>query len=113
MMIGRPHDRCVCSHHGFALVITLIMIALAAVVSVAFLTSTSTERLTSNSFSKRARAEMAAQSGLAAALNRLAGANDFRFVTAVGDDGDSTHSKPVLIPLSYDAATGAVSLNND
>src|SRR5207247_2156256 len=90
MMVPASNNRCA----GFVLVITLIMVALAAIVSVAFLSSTSIERTTANSFSKRARAEMAAQSGLAAALNQLAGTNDFRFITAVGDDGDAAHSKP-------------------
>ncbi|MEP7015270.1 MAG: hypothetical protein ABI925_07505 [Verrucomicrobiota bacterium] len=96
---------------GFALIITLIMVVLAAVVAVAFITNASLDRLTANSFSKRARAEMAAQSGLAAALNQLANPNDFRFITAVGDDGDPAHSKPVLIPLTSDPATGVVSLD--
>lgn len=108
------------SNNGFALVITLIMLVLAAVVSVAFITNASLDRLTANSFSKRTRAEMAAQSGLAAALNALAGANgpsDFRFITGVGDNDNSDdpnnpiHSKPVLIPLNYDSASGRVSLN--
>lgn len=98
---------------GFALVITLIMLALAAGVSIAFMSSTSLERLTANSFTKRARAEMAAQSGLAAALNQLAAANDFRFITAVTDDGDPVHSKPVLIPFDSDPTSGKVTLNND
>jgi hypothetical protein len=103
---------------GFALIVSLAMITLAAVITVALLSSASTDRFNSNAYSKRARAEMAAQSGLAAALNALVGAdpsdasgiktipNDFRFVTAAGDD-----NKPALIPLSYDATSGKVSLN--
>ncbi len=101
--------------NGFALIITLIMVVLAAVVAVAFVTNASLDRLTANSFSKRARAEMAAQSGLAAALNALSGAtgpNDFRFITAVGDDDDPAHSKPVLIPLNSDPTTGKVTLDD-
>jgi hypothetical protein len=94
---------------GFALVITLIMVVLAGITVVALLSSASADLSTASSVNKRARAEMAAQSGLAAALNALVGANgptDFRFITAVGDDG-----KPVLIPLSYDAVTGTTSLD--
>lgn len=96
---------------GFALVITLIMVTLAAVVSVAFITSTSMERLTASSFSKRARAEMAAQSGLAAALNQLGNSADFKFITAVGDDGDPIHSKPAIIPFTTDPTSGKVTLD--
>jgi Tfp pilus assembly protein PilX len=101
---------------GFALVITLIMVALAAIIVIALLNGVSSDRVTANSYSKRARAEMAAQSGLAAALNALSGStgpSDFRFITAVGDDPDSTHAKPVLIPLTTpDATTATISLNN-
>jgi hypothetical protein len=98
------------SKESFALVITLIMVALAAVIVVGLLISASFERLSADAYRNRLRAEIAAQSGLAAALNALAGAsgpNDFRFVTAVGDDG-----KPVLIPLTKpDPTTGSVSLD--
>src|SRR5438477_10413751 len=93
----------------FALIITLITVVLAAIIVVTLLTNASLDRLTANAFSKRLRAEMAAQSGLAAALNALVGANgptDFRYVTAVGDD-----AKPVLIPLKYDAVTAATTLD--
>ena len=101
---------------AFALVITLIMVTLAAVVAVALLTTATSERQTANSYSKRFRAEMAAQSGLAAALNALSGASgpsDFRYVTAVGDGANGTlDSKPALIPLTPpSAATGVVSLD--
>jgi hypothetical protein len=96
---------------GFALIITLIMLVLVAVIVVSLLTSASLDRATANSFDKHARAEMAAQSGLAAALNALVGVtgpNDFRFIAAVGDNGT-----PVLIPLATpDPTTGSVSLNS-
>ena len=94
---------------GFALVITLIMVVLAAVIAVALLTNASAERATANAYNRRIRAEMAAQSGLARALNALAGATvpiDFRFITAAGDDG-----KPVLIPLAPPDPAGIVSLD--
>src|SRR5438477_11778006 len=89
----------------FALIITLITVVLAAIIVVTLLTNASLDRLSANAVSKRIRAEMAAQSGLAAALNALVGANgptDFRYVTAVGDDG-----KPVLIPLKYTTLAGS------
>lgn len=97
------------SRDAFALVITLIMVVLAAIIVIALLSSASSERLTANSYSNRFRAEIAAQSGLAAALNALVGAtgpNDFRFITAVGDDG-----KPTLIPLAAPDPNGVVSLD--
>ena len=94
---------------SFALIITLIMVVLAAIIVVALLTNASLDRLTANAYSKRLRAEMAAQSGLAAALNALSGLNgptDFRYITKAGDDG-----KPALIPLSYATATGVTTLD--
>src|SRR5438552_14757368 len=94
---------------SFALIITLIMVVLAAIIVVTLLTNASLDRLSANAVSKRIRAEMAAQSGLAAALNALVGANgptDVRYVTAVGDDG-----KPVLIPLKYTPATATTALD--
>lgn len=95
---------------SFALIVTLVMVVLAAIITVALLTNATLDRATASAFSKRFRAEMAAQSGLAAALNALVGAGgptDFRYVTAVGDD-----SKPVLVPLKYDPASGVTSLDN-
>jgi Tfp pilus assembly protein PilX len=92
--------------HAFALIATLIMITLVAVMVIAFLSNASLERITAKSFDDRARAEAAAQSGLAAALNALVGASgptDFRFITAVGDAG-----QPVLVPLATPAGDGSV-----
>lgn len=94
---------------GFALVITLIMVVLAAIIAVGLLVSASLDRLTANAFSKRLRAELAAQSGLAAALNALSGTKgpaSFQYITGVGDDG-----KPVLVPLQYAPATGTATLD--
>ncbi|MGZ5003924.1 MAG: hypothetical protein ACXWG7_00210, partial [Chthoniobacterales bacterium] len=82
------------------------MVTLVAIAAVAMLTNATTERNTSNSFSKRVRAEMAAQSGLAAALNALVGStgpNDFRYITVAGDD-----DKPALIPLNTPAPDGSI-----
>src|SRR5438067_1096119 len=108
MILSRKKQRRVSTSPSFALVITLIMVVLAAIIVIAFLISASSERFTANAYSKRTRAEMAAQSGLAAALNALVGAsglNDFRFVTAVGDTG-----QPALTPLTYNSTTGVVTL---
>src|ERR1700736_5569517 len=56
---------------GFTLVITLIMLVLAAVIVVALLTSASLDRLTATSYDQRYQAELAAQSGLEAAKKAL------------------------------------------
>src|SRR6266404_280606 len=110
MILSKRKQRRISVSRGFALVITLIMVVLAAIIVIAFLGSAASDRFTANAYGKRARAEMAAQSGLAAALNALVGANapnDFRFVTAVGDNG-----QPVLIPMKYDSTNGTVSLDS-
>lgn len=56
---------------GFALVATLVMMALIVTVVVAYLANTGTDRSTSASYSNRLRAKMIADSGLAAATNLL------------------------------------------
>ena len=54
------------SSGGFALVITLIMVALLAIIAVGFFTTASLERTTAKSYDDRYEAELAAQSGLEA-----------------------------------------------
>lgn len=56
---------------GFALVVTLLMLVLAAVMAVSLLTSASNDRATSSSYTYRSQAEFAVQSGLEAAKKAL------------------------------------------
>src|SRR5437763_13768289 len=56
---------------GFALVITLIMVVLAAIIVIAFLISASADRTTSKSVSDRFQAELAVQNGLEAVKKAL------------------------------------------
>ncbi len=105
-MISRQKQPTLPGVAGFALIVTLIMITLVAVMVIAFLSNASLERITSKSFDERTRAEAAAQSGLAAALHALSGAPDFRYITVAGDD-----NKPLLIPLNYDPASGILTAN--
>ena len=70
---------------GFALVITLVMVALAAVVAVSLLTNATMDRTTARSYNDRYQAELAVQNGLEAAKNKLVATPDA--ATAVtGDD---------------------------
>jgi hypothetical protein len=58
-------------HSGFALVITLMLLALILIIVVAYLSSTRTERSTSSVYANRIRAQITAESGLAAAIHLL------------------------------------------
>ena len=55
----------VSSRRGFALVITLVMVALAGVIAIGVFTSVSVERVTATSYNNRYQADLAAQNGLA------------------------------------------------
>ena len=57
---------------GFALVVALIMVALAAVIAVGVMTSVSVERGTATSYNSRYQADLAVQNGLQAAAKTLA-----------------------------------------
>jgi len=57
---------------GFALVVALVMVALAAVIAVGVLTSVSLERGTATSYNSRYQADLAVQNGLQAAAKTLA-----------------------------------------
>ena len=81
---------------GFALVITLIVIALLTVIVVAFSSSTSTDRLASRALMNRARAEAAAEAGLAEAVAQFSGLKDLRFITM---QPAQLGSAPTLQPL--------------
>src|SRR5947209_18231435 len=56
---------------GFALAITIVLMALIAVLIVAYLVSTRTERSTSSVYANRLRAKIVADGGLAAAIKLL------------------------------------------
>ena len=61
------------SLNGFALIITLVMVTLAAIIAVTLLSSASLERATATNVSDRYHAELATQTGLEAAKNVLMG----------------------------------------
>ena len=72
-MIGSPpNSQLASSKRGFALVVTLIMVALMAVIAVGVFTSVSVERATATSYTNRYQAELAVQNGLQAAAKTLA-----------------------------------------
>ena len=61
---------------GFALVVALIMVALAAVIAIGVMTSVSVERGTATSYNSRYQADLAVQNGLQAAAKTLAASPD-------------------------------------
>ncbi|MEY2484476.1 MAG: hypothetical protein QOH39_124 [Verrucomicrobiota bacterium] len=69
---------------GFILVITLIMIALAAIIVIALVTNASLDRLTAASYQDRYQAELAAQNGLEAAKRALS--TDGKGASITNDD---------------------------
>src|SRR6266404_7761475 len=72
-MIGSPpNSQLAGSRRGFALVVTLVMVALMAVIAVGVFTSVSVERATATSYNNRYQAELAVQNGLQAAAKTLA-----------------------------------------
>jgi hypothetical protein len=62
---------------GYALVVTLVMIGLLAVISVGVFTSVSLERITAKTYDDRYQAELAVQNGLEAVKQTLAASPDF------------------------------------
>jgi len=72
-MIGSPpNSQLAGSRRGFALVVTLVMVALMAVIAVGVFTSVSVERATATSYNNRYQAELAVQNGLQAAAKTFA-----------------------------------------
>lgn len=111
MKMQRPPLR---QSKGFALVITLVMLALAAVVIVGLLTSASSERLTARSYDDRYQAEIAAQNGLEAAKQALMGSPNRSTGTPVTETdnfvvvrADAGPGKPAYYYLGQ-AKTGAI-----
>lgn len=70
---------------GFALIVTLMMVALAAIITVTLLTNTTLERGTTSSYHSRLEADIAVQNGLEAAKNVLV-ASPSVTASATGDD---------------------------
>src|SRR5439155_27291380 len=73
---------------GFALVVTLIMLVLAAVTVVALLSNASLDRGTAKSGEDRYQAELATQNGLEAAKKALLASPDFGGATPPVTQGD-------------------------
>src|SRR5437762_3853709 len=72
-MIGSPpNSQLARSWRGFALVVTLVMVAVMAVIAVGLFTSVSVERATATSYNSHYQAELAVQNGLQAAAKTLA-----------------------------------------
>src|SRR5437764_68664 len=72
MIASPPNSQLAGSRRGFALVVTLVMVALMAVIAVGLFTSVSIERATATSYNNRYQAELAVQNGLQAAAKTLA-----------------------------------------
>src|ERR1051326_8964553 len=112
MIASLSNSRQAGSRHGFALVITLIMIALMAVIAVGIFSSVSLERATAISYNNRYEAELAVQNGLQAAAKTLAatptgptsitGADTFLVVRADGP-ADANGNKPAYYYLAKPA----------
>ena len=69
---------------GFALTLSLILIALTAIVVVAFLTTTSTERTTAAAYGRIEKARQMAEAGMDAAIARLITEMKYRPYHAIG-----------------------------
>jgi hypothetical protein len=74
-----------CRSRGFALVVTLIMVTLLAIIAIGLLTSTSLERATAKSYTDRYQAELAVKNGLQAAAKTLV-ASPTMATSATGQD---------------------------
>src|SRR5438046_5711920 len=104
-----PNSQLARSRRGFALVVTLVMVALMAVIAVGVFTSVSVERATATSYTNRYQAELAAQNGLQAAAKTLAatptgtnsitGTDTFLVVRADGAP-DANGNKPAYYYLA-------------
>jgi hypothetical protein len=84
---------------GVALVTTVIVVAVLAVVAVAFMQSTSTDRLSSRTVANYYKAQLAAKAGLAEAMALIQqGAQNFTYVSAAETEGDSyrTYLRPLV-----------------
>ena len=84
----RPHASAAAhqANRGFALIITLIMVVLAAVIAIGLLISASLDRTTAKSVDDRYRAEVAAQNALEAA-KKILNASPTAATSITADDG--------------------------
>jgi hypothetical protein len=108
----RTNSQRTCSSSGFALVITLVMVTLLAIIAIGLLTSTSLERATAKSYNDRYQAELAVQNGLQAAAktlvasptmaNSVTGQDTFLVVRADGAP-DANGNKPAYFYLAQPA----------
>src|SRR5947207_5462313 len=115
MIASPPNSQLAGSRRGFALVVTLVMVALMAVIAVGVFTSVSVERATATSYTNRYQAELAVQNGLQAAAKTLAatptgtnsitGTDTFLVVRADGP-ADANGNKAAYYYLSQ-ASTGS------
>jgi Putative Ig domain len=109
MIVSPPNSPMVGSRRGFALVVTLVMVALLAIIAIGLLSSVSVERATATSYTNRYQAELAAQNGLQAAAKTLAatptgtnsitGTDTFLVVRADGP-ADGNGNKPAYYYLA-------------
>src|SRR5439155_7792948 len=99
---------------GFALVVSLIMVALMAVIAIGVLTSVSLERGTAASYNSRYQADLAVQNGLQAAAKTLAASpngtnpitNKDTFLVVRADGlADANGNKPAYYYLAQPAAS--------
>ncbi len=91
---------------GFALVVTLVVVALLTVIVTAFLTTATNDRTISRAYLNRLKAEQAAEAGLARAIATFrtpAPLTDFRYVIASDANGLQT-----LIPLDPTKSDGTL-----
>src|SRR6478672_9885582 len=72
MLAPRLNSQRTYPRRGFALVITLVMVALLAIITVGVFMSVSLERVTTKSYNDRYQADLAAQSGLQAFKKTIA-----------------------------------------
>jgi Putative Ig domain len=116
MILSPPNSQLPNFRRGFALVVTLVMVALMAVIAVGVFSSVSLERATATSYDNRYRAELAVQNGLQAAAKTLAasptgpnsitGTDTFLVVRADGPP-DANGNKPTYYYLGKPSAAPA------
>jgi hypothetical protein len=92
------------SQSGVALITTIIVVAVLAVVAVAFMQSTSTDRLSSRTVANYYRAQLAARAGLAEAMALIQqGTQDFTYVS--GSEPQGNTYRTFLRSVSGDSGT--------
>ena len=93
---------------GFALVVTLLIVSLLAVVAVSYLTSMLNERVTADAYTSQTRAEQAAQAGVEAAQAILAQSfRDFPDSATVWDPSQSPNGGAPVGQESKTTVTGS------